>query len=37
MQYIEEKTQGRLALGAGTLYGALYALRKAYPLTEISL
>lgn len=28
MQYIEEKTQGRLLLGAGTLYGALNALLK---------
>ena len=26
MQYIEEKTSGRLALGAGTLYGALNTL-----------
>ena len=28
MQYIEEKTEGRLLLGAGTLYGALNALLK---------
>lgn len=28
MQYIEEKTQGRLLLGAGTLYGALNTLLK---------
>ena len=28
MQFIEEKTGGRLALGAGTLYGALNALQK---------
>ncbi len=26
MQYIEEKTSGRLKLGAGTLYGALNSL-----------
>lgn len=26
MQFIEEKTAGRLSLGAGTLYGALNAL-----------
>ena len=26
MQYIEEKTSGRLVLGAGTLYGALNTL-----------
>ena len=26
MQFIEEKTEGRLALGAGTLYGALNTL-----------
>lgn len=26
MQYIEEKTDGRLTLGAGTLYGALNTL-----------
>ena len=26
MQFIEEKTEGRLSLGAGTLYGALNAL-----------
>ena len=26
MQYIEDKTKGRLALGAGTLYGALNTL-----------
>lgn len=28
MQFIEEKTGGRLSLGAGTLYGALNALQK---------
>jgi DNA-binding PadR family transcriptional regulator len=28
MQYIEERTGGRLLLGAGTLYGALNALLK---------
>lgn len=28
MQFIEEKTGGRLALGAGTLYGALNALQE---------
>ena len=28
MQFIEEKTGGRLALGAGTLYGALNTLEK---------
>ena len=28
MQYVEEKTRGRLALGAGTLYGALTSLQK---------
>ncbi len=28
MQFIEEKTGGRLSLGAGTLYGALNALRE---------
>lgn len=27
MQFIEEKTEGRLILGAGTLYGALTTLR----------
>lgn len=28
MQFIEEKTGGRLLLGAGTLYGALNALQE---------
>lgn len=28
MQFIEEKTKGRLLLGAGTLYGALTSLEK---------
>lgn len=28
MQFIEEKTGGRLMLGAGTLYGALNALQE---------
>ena len=28
MQFIEDKTGGRLCLGAGTLYGALNALEK---------
>ena len=28
MQFIEEKTGGRLSLGAGTLYGALNALQE---------
>ncbi len=28
MQFIEESTQGRLALGAGTLYGALNSLQE---------
>lgn len=28
MQFIEEKSGGRLALGAGTLYGALNALQE---------
>lgn len=28
MQFIEEKTGGRLCLGAGTLYGALNALQE---------
>lgn len=28
MQFIEEKTCGRLALGAGTLYGALNSLQE---------
>ncbi|MCI8528741.1 MAG: PadR family transcriptional regulator [Lachnospiraceae bacterium] len=28
MQFIEEKTNGRLTLGAGTLYGALNTLLK---------
>lgn len=28
MQFIEEKTGGRLSLGAGTLYGALNSLQK---------
>ncbi len=28
MQFIEEKTAGRLALGAGTLYGALNSLQE---------
>jgi DNA-binding PadR family transcriptional regulator len=28
MQFIEEKTRGRLTLGAGTLYGALQSLHK---------
>lgn len=27
MQFVEEKTRGRLALGAGTLYGALTSLQ----------
>ncbi len=27
MQFIEEKTDGRLSLGAGTLYGALNSLK----------
>ena len=28
MQFIEEKTKGRLSLGAGTLYGALTTLEE---------
>lgn len=28
MQFVEEKTGGRLSLGAGTLYGALNALQE---------
>ncbi len=28
MQFVEEKTCGRLSLGAGTLYGALTSLEK---------
>ena len=28
MQFIEEKTAGRLSLGAGTLYGALNSLQE---------
>lgn len=28
MQFVEEKTHGRLLLGAGTLYGALTALQN---------
>lgn len=28
MQFIEEKTDGRLSLGAGTLYGALNSLQE---------
>lgn len=28
MQFIEEKTEGRLLLGAGTLYGALNSLNE---------
>ncbi|MDR1001789.1 MAG: helix-turn-helix transcriptional regulator [Oscillospiraceae bacterium] len=28
MQFIEEKTNGRLSLGAGTLYGALQSLHE---------
>lgn len=28
MQFIEDKTSGRLSLGAGTLYGALNSLEK---------
>ena len=28
MQFIDEKTGGRLSLGAGTLYGALNSLQK---------
>ena len=28
MQFIEDKTNGRLSLGAGTLYGALISLQK---------
>lgn len=28
MQFIEEKTKGRLTLGAGTLYGALNSLQE---------
>ena len=30
MQFIEEKTDGRLSLGAGTLYGALNSLHDPY-------
>lgn len=28
MQFVEEKTQGRVVLGAGTLYGAIESLSK---------
>lgn len=28
MQFVEEKTQGRLILGAGSLYGAIKTLQK---------
>ena len=37
MQFIEEKTGGRLSLGAGTLYGALNSLqdKKWIDLAEI--
>ncbi len=28
MQFVEEKTEGRLTLGAGTLYGALSSLEE---------
>ena len=28
MQFVEEKTEGRLLLGAGSLYGALESLNK---------
>lgn len=28
MQFVEEKTSGRLSLGAGTLYGALNSLQE---------
>lgn len=28
MQFVEEKTQGRLILGAGSLYGAINTLQK---------
>ena len=34
MQYIEEKTSGRLNLGAGTLYGALNTLCEKGWITE---
>ncbi len=39
MQFIEEKTGGRLSLGAGTLYGALNALQEKgwiAPCTSVS-
>ena len=36
MQFIEEKTGGRLSLGAGTLYGALNSmLEKGLSFSEI--
>ena len=37
MQFIEEKTDGRLSLGAGTLYGALNSLqdKKEHPLRQL--
>lgn len=28
MQFVEEKTQGRLILGAGSLYGAIHTLQE---------
>ena len=36
MQFIEEKTDGRLSLGAGTLYGALNSLqdKKIHTLSD---
>jgi DNA-binding PadR family transcriptional regulator len=35
MQFVEEKTQGRLVLGAGSLYGAIKTLQKRNWITPV--
>ncbi|WFA09362.1 PadR family transcriptional regulator [Tissierella sp. Yu-01] len=35
MQFVEEKTQGRLVLGAGSLYGAINTLQKRNWITPV--
>ena len=37
MKFVEEKTQGRLVLGAGTLYGAINALRSGIGLNVLNV
>lgn len=37
MQFIKDKTSGRLTLGAGTLYGALSSLQQKDGLFHITL